>query len=271
MKTIYLPITSNKLEYLAKAGIPHTAYFTNQSTHIKLINEPIAYFLAPSFLKKSDLGFIKKVKDFAKKTDLPQTGVNSSDISYYRFNSIPEETGEVMEIDVNKAYWELAHRYGYISSEIYQAGLDTEKIGKLTRLVALGSLASKKKVFQFDGQNYHPIGYQFDPVLRSYFFHVSLELDLIMNRIFTDIGESALFYWFDAFFVSPEVAGYIENELNREGLGIKKQPIREVKKIKSNSFEYLKISDLDKGKPRVRTFTIPNQTLNLNLLSQYTV
>lgn len=272
MKNINLPITSNKLQFLQKTGVPHIAYFTNSSTTIKLINEDITYFLAPQFLKKSDLGFVKRVKDFAKTTGLPDTGITSSDITYFRFNDVAEDDRrDVVEIDVNKAYWQLAYQNGYLPQHLYEQGLNTDKVGKLTRLVALGSLASKKKVFQFDGKNYHFIGYKFDPVLRSYFFKVSYDLDNIMNDIFNQVGERALFYWFDAFFVNREVADYIEREIGRYGLGVKRQEIKEVKKVKSDTFDYLKISDNHKGAPRIRTFALPNLEAQLSFIQSYAI
>lgn len=257
-KWVNLPMTSNKRDFLVKTGVPHTVYFTNNSTTLKLINEPVSYFMAPSFLKRKDLNFIKKVKDHAKKLGFPDARVSSSDISYYRFNQLNDKLEDVVEIDVNKAYWNLAHQLGYIDDSLHQAGLEGEKIGKMTRLIALGSMASKKKVFQFDGSNYHWIGYKFNPVLRSYFFHISLELDIIMQQIFNEIGEKALFYWFDAFFVSADAANFIESTLKRFDLGIKKKEISEIAKMRQGEYEYIKVKDTDKGRPRIRTFWLPN-------------
>jgi len=268
MKTVNLPMTSNKLEFLQKSGIPHTAYFTNNSTHIKLINEPLAYFMAPSFMKRKDLNFVQKVKRAAKNSGLPDQRISPAHISYFQFNQIQDSTN-IVEVDVNHAYWHIAKHLGIIPEDVFKQG---ETVEKMTRLISLGSLASKKKVFQFDGKNYHWIGYKYDPVLRSYFFKVSYELDIIMREIFSKIEDAAYFYWFDAFFVSPQVADTIAKELEAYGLNSKKQPIREIAKMQdpATGFEFVKVADKDKhGKKRVRTFYLPGEQRFLELVKKY--
>lgn len=265
MKWINLPQTSNKREFLEKTGIPFSVYFTNNSTAITLLNEPISYFIAPNFLKRKDLNFIRKVKNHAKNLGFPDSGAEAKNINYFRFNNFAGSLENVVEIDVNQAYWFLANKLGYINEDLFLQGLETDKIGKMTRLIALGSLASKKKVFQFDGKNYHYIGYKVNPVLRSYFFHISLELDLIMSQIFNEIGDKALFYWFDAFFVNNQVADYIENRMLDFDLEIKRKEISELAKIKdkNTSLEYIKVKHSEKGKTKIRTFYLPNTDLQL--------
>lgn len=269
-KTINLPITSGKLQFLQESKIPFTVGFTNNSTTIDLINEPIRYFLAPDFIKKSELNFIGRVKKYAKQVNKPELPISPQSIQYFRFNEFKQHKN-LIEIDVNSAYWNLAFQLGYIDKKLFQEG-NSDKISKLTRLVSLGSLATKKKIFQFDSTQYHYIGYKFNSVTRSYFFHVSWELDKIMNQIFHEIGERALFYWFDAFFVSADVAEFIEYSLGKFDLGIKTKEIQEIAKIKDKQgFEYVKVKDSDKGKKRIRTFYLPNTENNLKLIMNYQV
>lgn len=269
MKWINLPMTSNKMEFLQKTGVPHTLYVTNNSTTIKLINEPITYFMAPSFMKKKDLSFVQKVKRAAQASGLPDQKVSAADISYFRFNQV-EQSENVVEVDVNHAYWNIARQLGVINDKVFKEG---EEVEKMTRLIGLGSLASKKKVFQFDGKNYHWIGYKYDQVLRSYFFRVSLELDLIMRSIFSDIQQDSFFYWFDAFFVTPQVAEYISEEVKRFDLSVKTKPIRSIERIRdAQGYEYIKVADKDKeGKGRIRTFFLPDQARTLSGLSSYQI
>lgn len=267
MKTVNLPITSGKLEFLQKSKIPFNVSFTNNSTTIDLVNEKIRYFLAPDFLKKSELNFIGRVKKTAVNCGKPEIGISANNIQYFRFNNF-KQIKNLIEIDVNSAYWQLAHQLGYVDDKLFQEGVNSEKISKMARLVALGSLATKKKVFQFDGSNFHYIGYKFNSVTRSYFFHVSYELDKIMNEIFSEIGEKALFYWFDAFFVSADVAEFIEYSLGRFDLGIKTKQIHEITRKKDQQgFEYIKVRD----EKKIRTFYLPNVDRQLKIVSEYQV
>jgi hypothetical protein len=210
---------------------PFTKRETNNTTVIITHLETRVY--TEKKLPLKDLSFIGRVKKYAKAlspTTHPEQPYKSRDVNYWRFKNIAQtEYHDLTEIDVNSAYWELALRFGYISQELYS---EAEQYDKMTRLVALGALATKYQHWQYDGGDDPPRYITVEPTddekrIRSYFFHVAAHLGKIMQAV-ANTYDGVLWYWVDAFFVTESDAKRIPEALAAHGLKCKEVKIKKV-------------------------------------------
>lgn len=227
--TIKLNEQSDYPTFLEELGLPHTATFTNST--IKLQTDDTTYLISPRHFKMSELGFIQQVKRHMEEISnpdnlfaMPLQPYGRADVGYFKFNSVPPGIyRDVVEIDVNAAYWHLANRLGYLSPDIYEKGLNTKKLSKVARLVALGAVAATKRIYTFDGEEYSEnIQVIENPITRSYFFHIAKTLDDIMSEVFDGLpAGDGLLYWCDAFFIRKRSARQIIDGLANHGLECK--------------------------------------------------
>jgi hypothetical protein len=192
-----------------------------------LDTEHTRYVISNRRLLAHELNFIKKVRDAATASGVEKGKWKAKDISYFKFRpGMEEQQGKiynVCEIDVTGAYWNLAHNMGIISDEVFQKGL---KVDKSTRLIAFGSLATNKRVFEYDVDtaDYEHIADVKDDLLRSYFFLVAKKLDDLMTEICERVEwKGFYFYWVDAFFCDELTTDYIVDFFSQTGLEVKKK------------------------------------------------
>ena len=218
-QTYILPSSSKIIKSLSRKGIPFEIAFTNSTTNIKceIGGHPVKYLCSERGLRPSQLGFIQKVKSHVESLEKPRVNVPISDIKYFQYNDL--QRGVVRagkRVDVNKAYWELARRLGYISEDIFQEGL---KIDKMTRLIAWGAIAATKRTYWCENGKKNYIGEKCNHVTRSYFFDVADELGKIMAETLDRHRKSILFYWVDAFFIRGTSApALVQKEMTKQGL-----------------------------------------------------
>jgi hypothetical protein len=105
-----------------------------------------------------ELAFIKKVKkhilDTEVYTKFTEKYYRPTDIRYISASKRKAGTTveDVIEIDIDEAYWKTAYILGAINEEIYNLGSkDNAEISKTTRLIALGSLAKKIDEYEYVG------------------------------------------------------------------------------------------------------------------------
>ena len=105
-----------------------------------------------------ELGFIKKVKNYVMNNHIyinfTTNFYSPTDIRYINVKKRPSGTviDDVIEIDIDEAYWKTAFILGVINEEIYKQGSKQNKdISKSTRLIALGSLAKKIDEYIYKG------------------------------------------------------------------------------------------------------------------------
>lgn len=250
MNTINLTKSTGLLKHLIRSNEPHIIELSNNTTIVK--TEDTKYFVSKKHFKKKDLGFVQKVKRFAEKTGIQQKPFTSRDIKYFKFKHITDgDYLDVLELDVNKAYWSIALQKGYISEQIYEQGLEVKKD---VRLIALGALATQKRIFRFEDGSYEHIEDRSNPITRSYFFDVAKHLDVLMAEIFQKVGfDSIYFYWVDALFVSHKAQHKVKDFFKTHGLEVKEKEIVRMR-VKTNS-EGLKIANLTELKSREKDRT----------------
>lgn len=140
-------------------------------------------------------------------------------VKYYRYSdmkTIFEKNGgvltkDIFEIDLTKAYWNVAFRMGIINDKIYQSGLLFDGDSKIVRMAALGSLAKKAEVYVNDGTGGDDryVGQEPPKAKRKaefLWFKICRETGRIMNRCARAAGDGFLFFWVDGIYVRGDDA-----------------------------------------------------------------
>lgn len=230
MNTIQTQNVEAVLSRLQRLKIPHHIASTNKTDVVTVHptnGKPYRYLQTFGGLKKKELRFIKQTKKEGEASTTAPEGHTAKDIFYYRFRDLkPGIYTGVSELDVNSAYWIIAKRRGIITEKTYREGLTD--VSKMARLVALGSLATVRRHYEYDPDTnqYHEQTAEYNPRTRSYFFDIAKELDLIMARIIQDY--QVLFYWVDAFILFDFHANQVRAALDQEGLPCKLVPLDRV-------------------------------------------
>lgn len=191
----------------------------------KLVTEELTYSTKPSNrLNGYELNLIKQVKQYAMKLDLKKfPSVTSKDIPFvtrkldFRGTKF---TSELYELDLSSAYWNFALQSGVINKTIFEYA-NKPKVSKFARLVALGNLAKRPLVTEFDGKKYAKMYQEPESDLAKLFYlcaqYTSIQI-LDLKRIAEKEGKF-LFYWVDAIFFQGEGALLeIKAELKRKGI-----------------------------------------------------
>jgi len=227
--------TTNSLRYfdaqkdtLARHGVLHK-HILGTSTDLLLYgwnHEKGAFTKRLLYIEDSlepeELAFVKKVKSYAEAVGIPQIEVGK--VNYHKYGKIPDRSTfkNCVQMDLNRAYWKFAFKEGFISQEIFSEGLEVDKS---IRLIAFGAIAGVKHEYTFDALNnrYVYTAKIVNEKTRSYFFHVSSEIDKIMMELFKT-SNHCLFYWVDALFLKnftdyhQELNSEIKNRVGGFGL-----------------------------------------------------
>lgn len=120
-------------------------------------------------------------------------------IKYYQtnFKHTKLYADKIYQIDIKSCYASILHNSKLISDETYKYICE---LSKENRLAAIGMLASKKNVFEFDAT-----GNVFEhTILKSeysdYFFYCVQETFRIMDECKHILGDDFLFIWVDAIY-----------------------------------------------------------------------
>jgi len=165
-----------------------------------------------NYLDPSELNFIRKVKSYVKnKADLSAffVRVDERDIRYVMINEnlVSGQINDVIQIDLDEAYWLMAKNKGVISEEIYEEGRkDGGKLTKYGRLVALGSLAKKEYFYSYNKKSL-----KIESVERSYdteniWYSICQELAMLMQDAVKIAGNDFIHYWVDGIYLKNNKA-----------------------------------------------------------------
>ena len=226
--TVYtVPSSSDIIKALNRKKQPYNITYTNNTTSINtnIGGQKTKYLCSDRGLRFDQLAFIQKVKSHVQKLEKPELNIMTKDVTYYKYNELHDGFyDDCTEVDVNKAYWLLAHKKGYLSKEIYEQGL---KVDKMTRLISWGAIATSSRTYHVDEQGEkHLIGEKVNKVTRSYFFDVAQELGWIMGETLNKYQNSVLFFWVDAFFIQGRSApAAIKRHMIEQGLPCKTVPL----------------------------------------------
>ncbi len=207
-------------------GLPHLVEIGNNTSYIVISKKeakPKRHSFTCNRLPGKSLAFISKTKRHILKSSagmkIPEVG--PGDVDYIRFNAHCEgEYTDVVEIDVNGAYWRTAYLMGLLSDELYFEGC---QVDKLTRLIALGSLAGQRTIYEYNILvDYQYKGVKEDKRLRSLFFLICQRLSALMTGCVNELRTNAFkLFWVDAFIVDNASRVGVFNYLKKNGYACK--------------------------------------------------
>ena len=191
-------------ELLIENNIPYLCEKTRNSKKITTLEKPNSvYYSSPSNLSKRSLGFISRVlksgERYIKENGIPF--VDRQKLRYNSFNKIKNgKFYDVIELDINGAYWNVAKNSGYINEKLYLEGL---KVKKTIRLISCGAWATVKNNYHFDGKKKKT-----NPPLRkdtaSLFFSLIKKIGFMLDVMENTLDVDYLLFWTDALFIQTK-------------------------------------------------------------------
>jgi len=167
-----------------------------------------------------ELGFIRRVKNYVKSNRVAEkfatTYYYPDDVMYVSVDKKQPGTmiDDIVEIDIDEAYWRTAFLLGVISEKIYIEGSkQTGKISKLGRLIALGSLAKKQDVYKFKGNRLLKHEVKRSRLTENIWYSICKRVGDLMYEAKTIAGSDFLLYWVDGIYVknNPETIQKIKD------------------------------------------------------------
>jgi hypothetical protein len=252
-----------RLRFYKENRIPFVLEASGRSC--KIITSYAKTNFTDSKLPNNELYFIQMVKNHIVKNEIKAKNefLQYQSVDFMQFNSKKKGIykGNLKEIDLTSAYWSMMYRLGYIDDNLYLKGLQMEK---LTRLVSIGALASKKVVYQYDGNEEGKAvktGIKFNKELFDIWFSVVYATDLLIKEAISNTNSDYFFYWVDAIFTdsisAEKIKTYFDNHLIAyKDLDIKAIQINEHKIYVRNSKDKLKIYNKPTYKKNFKDFFI---------------
>jgi len=241
---------TNPTDLIAQLKYDYQPFKLISTTLTKTIitDENEYYHSANMGLKPVELNLIKSVKDYILKNNIT-CNVTRKNIQYINRGILRNGTykNNLYEIDLKSAYWNFAYKDNHISKDIFDRGNNDYMVSKKARLIALGNLAKRKTIIDFNGKSFSKALFETSEETENIFYSASAKTDAVMNRLKLIAGEGYLFYWCDAIFVrSLEAKNEIERYLNRYFLNYATINIDKIEKTNS----YIKVWDKGHKEPR---------------------
>lgn len=265
-KRVKIKTIKDKGKFLYHSKIPFTLVKSGNTYQIKsaLWNDKAFY----SAFSQDEVAFIRSVKNYVLKNHIAdlilETDYKALKIDYIRVNNYKEGdmVENLIEIDVNAAYWQTAYNMGFISAAIYKKGLE---VNKIARLASLGSLAKVTEEWVFDGEKM-----ELKPPVSSYateniWFAICKRVSDIMNKAVAAAGKGFVFYWVDGIYVKndTETISKVIQYFSSIGYEVKMSPVANIK-FRSDGFDVQGAIQGD-----VKNFCYPiAKTKNRNIVSR---
>jgi len=199
----------NALDFCASSGLEYEIIRSNYTLEIR------SSFFNISFIQKqhSEKAFIAKAKILKdiKGTGYKTPEIDKEDLVYFNF-AMPERLKKgkhtIYNIDIKSAYANVLKRHGLISGKTFYF---MSKLSKANRLMCVGALAAKKKIFLMKGDETVSCRTE---ILESenWFYFCVLKVNEIMNIARNEIQADFLLYWVDGIF--------FDNQENAKKIGL---------------------------------------------------
>jgi hypothetical protein len=210
-------------KYLMREKIPFklTSVNGNYNLESQYVNKRT--FHRTQLLTGKELGFCNRVRSHAKKLDqgaLFKKDYFESDIQYMECSKKLKNKcfEDVVEIDIDQAYWETAYQLKIIPKELYDMGLSDE-ISKRARMVALGSFAKKTYNYTFNGKQLLVHDVERSLTTENMWFTICKRVSDVMQEIKKTMGDDYIFYWVDGVYVknNPETIEKVQQIIEKWG------------------------------------------------------
>lgn len=183
----------------------HQEFKLQETSATQMISTPEKkYIYSANLLSRKYLYLFKEIKTHV----LSQLEQYDQDLQipegmkplYFHFRDFDIEPGEVLmfkdvvQYDINKAYYTIARNMGLISEEYYQKYID---LPKQIRLVLIGAMATKKRIKEFREGKLISQETKEDKILRMAFKKIVFETDKILLQMSKALKNEFLMYWVD--------------------------------------------------------------------------
>lgn len=256
------------LKSLQRSGYPFKIIETGNTTKIEVSKDRVYYYVPKGYLNGYELNLIKQVKQHSTTLNLDDFPNYTSDLIPFVTKKMSLKTGstfkkDLFELDLTSAYWNYAYRIGIISEKTYHYAYNP-KVSKACRLMALGNLAKKPTVIEFNGKSFNKAYQMPEPDTAKLFYlcawFTSVTMLDLKRAIEDNKNSKYLFYWVDAiFFQGKEALTEITAILEDRDIKYKVYKLDKVVKTKEGIEVFSKEHKKNK---RVFTFT-KKQKINL--------
>lgn len=180
-----------------------------------------------------EINFIKAVKQHIKKNNLAEPfrdqyagGKKSKHIMYFRYHPKLKpgmKFTDVVNIDITAAYWETAWQFGLLREDLYKHGKTYEKavkqglkektiwqqsregkiIRKQVRLAAIGSLAKKQRIYEYNGETKKQklVEVRRSDATEFLWDAICDHVGTVLMDIAKACGDDFIFFWVDGIYV----------------------------------------------------------------------
>lgn len=192
-------------KFLSDNDMPFTLSSTNGNYQLESKYIKKRTYQATQTVTPTELGFVNRVRNHVKREGIALNFVNQyfeSDIVYMETRTdIRNQTiKNVVEIDIDQAYWDTALQLGVLDEKLYAMGL-SEEISKRARLVALGSLAKKVYHYRFHGRQMIGSDVERSEDTENIWFTICKRVSDVMLEIAEAIGDDYIFFWVDGIYL----------------------------------------------------------------------
>jgi hypothetical protein len=164
-----------------------------------------------SSLEPTELGFVKRVKNHVKKHRVHEKFIDNfyypSDINYVSTKNYEPGTkiSNVIEIDIDEAYWKTAFNLGVIDDELYNEGSKAnQNLSKIARLIALGSLAKQEDVYYFKGMRLMKEETKRSELTENIWYSICKKVSDVMSEAEKIANDNFLMFWVDGIYIKNE-------------------------------------------------------------------
>lgn len=200
------------IEFIRTSGFPFSMTVSNYTTEIK--SEVSSRKFVQSMRSNQMFAAYAKIKGDVKGKPLPS--VDKGSLNYYGHSFLENRHYEnVLNIDLKSAYATALYNEGILSEA---TNTYLSKIPKLDRLAAVGMLASRKVLFNYD-ENGNLVNFQKIVAPTENFFYFAVQrVENIMNDIRLILKDDYLFSWVDGIYFDektdslPEIHNYLSEK-----------------------------------------------------------
>ena len=219
---------NNFIEYLKDCGYEFTLSTTTNSSIIiysDMYHKYKVVFADGVYMSKKEMILQRQLKKEIEKNTKDQeiTFSSAKKIHFFEFDSslkyMVESAGDcvdinnVMEMDITKAYYQMAYNLGYISKKFFEMTL---KLPKIIRLRLLGSIATKRIVETFVNGKRTEFKVVEDLRMRDIWFHICYNVGKVMKQCSNAIQDYFIFYWVDGIYFQRHPQFNEENDPTKQ-------------------------------------------------------
>lgn len=173
---------------------------TGYTAMIKNITEKRNYFFIKN-TAKSPYRFTQKIKSEIKNSGIWIDEISVKHIKFFKINNIkPIVIPTVYNVDINGAYPNSLKNLGLVSEGLFEQLM---KLDKMTRLKAIGMLATNKSVFIFKEGKQIAVTKKRDELMRNCWLALCQYTGEAIDECRINCN-SFLFYWFDGIYFTDK-------------------------------------------------------------------